>query len=155
MLSQELDKLVLYVGERETIRAEDINEIVPQASEATVFELLDAVAARSSAVALQKLYQVLRQEHALKVLTLLVRQVRMLLGTQALRQKGGNVNDAPRLLGMKPFEAQKVWRQSEKLSWNQLETALGECLSTEVGIKTGQGEAKFLLELMVTKFCSL
>lgn len=155
VLAQELYKLVLYVGEREMIRAEDIKEIVPQASEATVFELLDAIAARSSAVALQKLYQVLRQEHPLKVLTLLVRQVRMLLGTKALRQKGGNVNDAPRLLGMKPFEAQKVWRQSEKLSWNQLETALQECLATEVGIKTGQGEGKFLLELMVTKFCAL
>lgn len=155
VLAQELDKLALYVGEREMIRAEDVKEIVPQASEATVFELLDAVAARSSDVALQKLYQVLRQEHPLKVLTLLVRQVRMLLGTQALRQKGGNVNDAPRLLGMKPFEAQKVWRQSEKLSWDQLETALQECLATEVGIKTGQGEGKFLLELMVTKFCAL
>lgn len=155
VLTQELDKLVLYVGERETIRAEDIKEIVPQTSEATVFELLDAVASRSSALALQKLYQVLRQEHPLKVLTLLVRQVRMLLGTQALRQKGGTVNDAPRLLGMKPYEAQKVWRQSEKLSWSQLDTALGECLATEVGIKTGQGEAKFLLELMVTKFCAL
>lgn len=154
VLTQELDKLVLYIGERETIRAEDIKEIVPQTSEATVFELLDAVAARSSTLALQKLYQVLRQEHALKVLTLMVRQVRMLLGTQALRQKGGNVNDAPRLLGMKPYEAQKVWRQSEKLSWEQLEIALQECLATELGIKTGQGEPKFLLELMVTRFCA-
>lgn len=155
VLSQELDKLVLYVGERETIRAEDVKEIVPQTSEATVFELLDAVAARSSALALQKLHHVLRQEHALKVLTLLARQVRMLLGTQALRQKGGNVNDAPHLLGMKPYEAQKIWRQSERLSWAQLETALQECLATELGIKTGKGEANFLLELMVTRFCAL
>ncbi|MPN46194.1 putative protein YqeN [bioreactor metagenome] len=137
------------------IRAEDIKEIVPQTSEATIFELLDAVAARSSALALQKLHQVLRQEHPLKVLTLMVRQVRMLLGTQALRQKGGNVHDAPRLLGMKPYEAQKVWKQSEKLSWQHLVTALQECLTAELGIKTGKGEATFLLELMVAKFCTL
>ncbi|MEA4902302.1 DNA polymerase III subunit delta [Desulfitobacterium sp.] len=155
VLSQELDKLVLYVGDREMIRAEDIKEIVPQTSEATIFELLDAVAARSSALALQKLHQVLRQEHPLKVLTLMVRQVRMLLGTQALRQKGGNVHDAPRLLGMKPYEAQKVWKQSEKLSWQHLVTALQECLTAELGIKTGKGEATFLLELMVAKFCTL
>lgn len=155
VLSQELDKLVLYVGTREAIRAEDVKEIVPQAAEATVFELLDAVAARSSTLALQKLHQVLRQEHALKVLTLLVRQVRMLIGTHVLRQKGGSVNDAPRLLGMKPYEAQKVWGQSAKLSWEQLERALQECLDTEVAIKTGKGEANFLLELMITKFCIL
>lgn len=154
VLSQELDKLVLYVGEREMIRAEDVKEMVPQTSEATVFELLDAVAARSSAVALQKLNQVLRQEHALKVLTLLVRQVRMLLGMHALRQKGGNVNDAPRFLGIKPYEAQKLWKQSIKLNWGQLESALQECLETEIGIKTGRGEANFLLEILVTKFCA-
>lgn len=154
VLSQELDKLVLYVGDREMIRAEDVKEMVPQTSEATVFELLDAVAARSSTVALQKLDQVLRQEHALKVLTLLVRQVRMLLGMHALRQKGGNVNDAPRALGIKPYEAQKLWKQSIKLDWEQLESALQECLETEIGIKTGRGEANFLLELMVTKFCA-
>ncbi|WP_425806743.1 DNA polymerase III subunit delta [Desulfitobacterium sp. Sab5] len=155
VLSQELDKLVLYVGEREMIRAEDVKEMVPQTSEATVFELLDAVAARSSTVALQKLDQVLRQEHALKVLTLLVRQVRMLLGMHALRQKGGNVNDAPRILGIKPYEAQKLWKQSVKLNWEQLESAIRECLETEIGIKTGKGEANFLLELMVAKFCAL
>lgn len=154
VLSQELDKIVLYVGERETIRAEDIREIVPQASEATVFELLDSVAARSSGQALQKLHDVLRQEHALKVLTLLARQVRLILGCQALRQQGGDVQDAPRLLGIKPYEAQKLWRQSEKLSPQQMEMALRECLATDIGIKTGQGEANFLLELMVTKFCA-
>lgn len=155
ILSQELDKLVLYVGEREMIQAEDVHDMVPQTSEATVFELLDAVASRSSAVALQKLNQVLRQEHALKVLALLVRQVRMLLGMHALRQNGGNVNDAPRILGIKPYEAQKVWRQSAKLNWEQLESALQECLETEIGIKTGKGEANFLLEIMVAKFCAL
>lgn len=155
VLSQELDKLVLYVGDREIIRAEDIKGIVPQTVEATVFELLDAVAARSSAVALQKLHQVLREEHPLKVLTLLVRQVRLLLGASAMREQGRVLEEAPRLLGIKPYEAQKIWQKSTKLTWDQLSWALKECLATEVGIKTGKGDAELLLELMVTKFCEL
>lgn len=155
VLSQELDKLVLYVGDREIIRAEDVKEIVPQTVEATVFELLDAVAARSSAVALQKLHQVLREEHPLKVLTLLVRQVRLLLGASAMREQGRVLEEAPRLLGIKPYEAQKIWQKSTKLTWDQLSWALKECLDTEVGIKTGKGDAELLLELMVTKFCML
>jgi DNA polymerase-3 subunit delta len=155
VLSRELDKLVLYVGDRETIRAEDIKEIVPQTLEATVFELLDAVAARSTALALQKLHQVLREEHPLKVLTLLVRQVRLLLGASAMRQQGRVLDEAPRLLGIKPYEAQKIWQKSAKLSWEQLSSALKECLETEVAIKTGKGDAELLLEIMVTKFCML
>lgn len=155
VLSQELDKLVLYIGDRETIRAEDIKEVVPQTVEATVFELLDAVAARSSADALQKLHQVLREEHPLKVLTLLSRQVRLLLGANAMRKQGRVLDEAPRLLGIKPFEAQKIWQKSAKLTWEQLSWGLKECLDTEVGIKTGKGDAELLLELMVTKFCTL
>jgi DNA polymerase III subunit delta len=155
VLSQELNKLVLYVGDREIIRVEDIKEIVPQTVEATIFELLDAVAARSSEVALQKLHQVLREEHPLKVLTLMVRQVRLLLGASAMRKQGRVLEEAPRLLGIKPYEAQKIWQKSAKLSWDQLSWALQECLDTEVGIKTGKGEADFLLEIMVTKFCAL
>jgi DNA polymerase III subunit delta len=155
ILSRELDKLVLYVGDRETIRSEDIKEIVPQTVEATVFELLDAVASRSSTVALEKLHQVLREEHSLKVLTLMVRQVRLLLGASAMREQGRVQEEAPRLLGIKPYEAQKIWQKSSKLSWEQLSGALKECLETEVAIKTGKGDAELLLEIMVTKFCAM
>lgn len=155
VLSRELDKLVFYVGDREGIRTEDIQVIVPQTVEATVFELLDAVAARSTPQALKKLHQVLREEHPLKVLTLLVRQVRLLLGVSAMRQQGRVLEEAPRLLGIKPFEAQKIWQKSTKLTWEQLSRALEECLETEVAIKTGKGDAELLLEIMVTKFCAL
>ncbi|MEL1133965.1 DNA polymerase III subunit delta [Desulfitobacterium sp. THU1] len=152
ILSQELDKLALYVQGRE-IRAEDVQGLVPQAVEATVFELLDAVAARSTKVAVQKLQQVLRQEHPLKVLTMLSRQVRLLLGARAMRKQGRGVEEAPRLLGIKPFEAQKIWQKSNQLTWEQLAWALQECLETDVAIKTGRGDPEFLLELMITKFC--
>ena len=112
------------------------------------------MATRSSTEALQKLHQVLRLEHPLKVLTLLVRQVRLLLGMQSFRREGGNLSEAPRVLGIKPYEAQKLWQQSARLSWDQLAQALEECLNTELAIKNGKGEADFLLELMIARFCS-
>ncbi|CDX03254.1 DNA polymerase III, delta subunit [Desulfitobacterium hafniense DP7] len=153
-LSQELDKLALFVEGKE-IRTEDVRSLVPQAVEATVFELLDAVAARSAKEAVQKLQQVLRQEHSLKVLTLLSRQVRLLLGARAMRQQGRGAEEAPRLLGIKPYEAQKIWQKAAQLTWEQLSWALRECLETDVAIKTGKGEPEFLLELMVVKFCEM
>lgn len=152
VLSQELDKLSLY-SEGKEIRAEDVKGLIPQAVEATVFELLDAVAARSSKEAVQKLHQVLRQEHPLKVLTLLSRQVRLLLGARAMRQQNKGVEEAPRLLGIKPYEAQKIWQKAAQLTWEQLSWALQACLEADVAIKTGKGDPEFLLELMITEFC--
>lgn len=154
VLSQELDKLVIYVGDRQRITEEDIKAITTRTIEASVFNLLDAVATQSSAKALQTLHDVLREEHPLKVLTLLVRQVRLLLGAHALRQRGGSVTEVPAALGIKPFEAQKIWQQSQKLTWGQLAKALAECLRTELAMKTGGGDPGLLLEIMIIKFCN-
>jgi len=153
VLSQELDKLIIYVEERQRITSEDINAITPQSIETSIFDLLGAVANRSSGKAIQALREVLRKEPALKVLAMLVRQVRLLLGCDALRSRGGNVADAPSALGISPYEAQKVWQQSVRLSTKQLSKALSECLNTDLALKTGGGDPGLLLEIMVIKFC--
>ncbi|MDQ7092269.1 DNA polymerase III subunit delta [Desulfosporosinus sp. PR] len=153
VLSQELDKLDIFTGERKTIREEDFQEITPRTIEATVFQLLDAVANRSAKQAIKALHEVLRKEHPLRVLTLLVRQVRLLLGCNALRERGGNSAEVPSSLGISPYEAQKVWQQSLRLSTKQLSQALHECLKTELALKTGGGDAGLLLEIMIAKFC--
>ena len=154
VLSQELDKLVIYVEERKKITWEDIKEITPRSFETSVFELLDAVASQSPAKAIDALRDVLRKEPALKVLAMLVRQVRLLLGCDALRRQGGNVGEAPSALGISPFEAQKIWTQSLRLSTERLSRALSECLNTDLALKTGGGEAGLLLEIMIIKFCA-
>ncbi|KUO78452.1 MAG: DNA polymerase III subunit delta [Desulfosporosinus sp. BRH_c37] len=153
VLCQELDKLIVYVGERKKITLEDVKAITPQSIETSIFDLLDAVASRSSVKALQALHEVLRKEPALKVLALLVRQVRLLLGCDSLRRRGGNVAEAPSALGISPFEAQKVWQQSVRLSTKQLSKALSECLNTDLALKTGGGDPGLLLEIMIIKFC--
>lgn len=153
VLSQELDKLVVYIGDRQTITVEDIKGITTRTLEASIFDLLDAVAIRSSAKALETLDEVLRKEHPLKVLTIMVRQVRLLLGCNALRERGGNVAEAPSALGISPFEAQKVWQQSARLSTPKLVKALKECLNTDLAMKSGGGDPGQLLEMMIVRFC--
>ena len=152
VLSQELDKLVIFTGDRQKITVEDVKAITPRTMEASIFDLLDAVAGRASTKALQTLHDVLREEHPLKVLALLVRQVRLLLGCNALRRRGRNVSEAPSVLGISPYESQKVWQQSVKLSTEQLAKALSECLQTDLALKTGGGDPGLLLEMMIIKF---
>lgn len=153
VLSQELDKLVVYIGERPTITVEDIKGITTRTIEASIFDLLDAVAVQSSVKALETLDEVLRKEHPLKVLTIMVRQIRLLLGCIALRERGGNTSEAPLALGISPFEAQKIWHQSVRLSTKKLVKALKECLNTDLAMKSGGGDPGQLLEMMIVKFC--
>ncbi|MFZ3102623.1 MAG: DNA polymerase III subunit delta [Desulfitobacteriaceae bacterium] len=154
VLSQELDKLVVYVGEKSVITEGDIRGVTTRTVEANVFDMLDAVAGRRVDLALQKLYEVLREEHPLKVLTLLVRQARLLLGANVWRRRGENVAGLTSALGIKSsYEAQKIWVQSQKIPENRLAKALEECLKTEIALKTGGGDPLILIELMIIKFC--
>lgn len=154
ILVQELDKLAAFVGEKKNITVEDIKAVTIRTAEVTVFELLDAVAARSAKKALHKLSEVLREEHPLKVLTLLVRQVRLLLGAQAWRNRGGNGAELASALGIRPYEAQKIWQQSAKLSFESLAKAMNECLKTELALKSSGGNPGFLLEILIIKLAA-
>jgi DNA polymerase III, delta subunit (EC 2.7.7.7) len=154
VLSQELDKLAVFVGEETIIKEEDIRLVTTKTVEANVFEMLDAVAQRKIDQALNKLYEVLREEHPLKILTLLVRQARLLLGAGIWRRRGENVAGLTSALGIKSsYEARKIWTQSQRMSEDLLVKALQECLKTEIALKTGEGDPVLLIELMIIKFC--
>lgn len=155
VVSRELDKVAAYVGEREDIGKDDIREIVNRTVEATVFELVDAIAARSAEDALNKLHEVLRAEHHLKVLTMIVRQIRLLLAARSWRRQGGKGADFGSVVGVKsPYAARKIWQQSEKLAYQVLSEGLAKCLQTEVALKSGGGDPVFLLELLIVEICN-
>jgi DNA polymerase-3 subunit delta len=104
VLSQELDKLAIYLGAEETvIKEKDIRAITTRTAEANIFEMLNAVAQRQIDQALQRFHEVLREEHPLKILTLLVRQVRLLLGAVIWRQRGGECHWFNRCFGNQVF----------------------------------------------------
>ena len=154
ILCRELDKICLYVGERRKITDEDIREITPRSVETGIFELLDAVAGRSAPKALRALREVTQKEPALKVLSMLARQVRLLLGCDSLRRSGRNAAEVPASLKISPYEAQKVWQQAARFSTEQLSRALTDCLETDKALKTGGGDSRLLLEIMLIKFCT-
>lgn len=155
ILSRELDKAAAYVGEREEIGKEDIRAVVNRTLEATVFELVDAIAARSVRNALTKLHEVLKEEHYLKVQTMIVRQIRLLLAARSWRERGGKPSDFGGAVGVKsPYAARKIWQQSEKLSFKALAAGMCHCLETEIALKSGGGDPVFLLELLIVNLCN-
>ncbi|WP_206812080.1 DNA polymerase III subunit delta [Paradesulfitobacterium ferrireducens] len=155
ILSRELDKVAAYAGERKEIGKEDIRAVVNRTVEATVFELVDAIAVRSVRDALTKLHEVLKEEHYLKVQTMIVRQVRLLLAARSWRERGGKLSDFGGAVGVKsPYAARKIWQQSEKLSFKALAAGMANCLETEIALKSGGGDPVFLLELLIVNLCT-
>ena len=86
---QEIEKLVAYVGDRETIDRDDIEAVVEKTAEDSVFDLTSAIVERNAGTALQTLRQLLDQgvNHIL-ILTMIEREVRFLLQGHILLESG-------------------------------------------------------------------
>lgn len=154
ILSQELDKLCLYVGKKEDIGQADIDAVCISLIETTVFAMLDAIAAGNSREAIQKLSDVLSHEYFLKVHTMFVRQIRLLLAASVLRQRRGTVERFMEVAGVRsPFEGNKIFRQAAGFTPEKLCRALEDCLQTELALKSSGGNPHLLLEMMVIRFC--
>lgn len=155
ILSQELEKLSLYIGDsKKEISREDINEVCSSMIETTVFAMLDAIAAGNSREAIQRLSEVLSQEYHLKVHTMIVRQIRLLLAGSLIRKRGGTVQQLMEVAGIRSsFEGNKIFRQAAAFSPEKLGEAMEDCLQTELALKSSGGNPHLLLEMMIIRFC--
>ncbi|UWG96880.1 DNA polymerase III subunit delta [Dehalobacter sp. DCM] len=155
ILSQEIAKLALYTGEKQTIGVDDIQKICLPMIETTVFAMLDAIASGNKKEALRKMQEVLGQEHYLKVHTMIVRQIRLLLAASIWRSRRGTVNDFMETAGIRtPFEGNKIFQQAASFSPSILAKAMENCLQTELALKSSGGDPQLLLEMMVIRLCS-
>lgn len=154
ILSQELDKLRLYAGNRPEISKTDIEAVCITLIETTVFAMLDAIAAGNSREAIQKLSDVLSREYFLKVHTMIVRQIRLLLAASVLRKRGEHVEEFMQATGVRsPYEGNKIFRQAAGFTPEKLCRAMEDCLQTELALKSSGGSPHLLLEMMVIRFC--
>lgn len=102
VLRLELDKLICYVGERDTIEAEDVRRMVAPTVELSQFELIDAVIEQKPRAALDQLEALLDQQaEPFVILAMLIRQFRLLLQARYLLDAG--IVD-PGLLRLRPSE---------------------------------------------------
>jgi DNA polymerase-3 subunit delta len=105
-LINEVEKLIAYTGGRDEITVDDVRAMVAATAELSVFDLVDAVAARQPRQALAQLEGLLAQQaDVFMILAMLTRQFRLLL--QARYLLDAKLAD-PRLVRQRPFEFQRA-----------------------------------------------
>lgn len=150
LLDQEVVKLVTYVNAGRPITIADVDEVVPYAQAAVIFDLVDALGRRDGRTAAQTLHRLLDAgEHPLGLLTMIVRQFRLLIQVKELKAEGANPQTIAKELGIHPFPARKLHNQAAYFTTAQLEAVYRHLLETDVGIKSGEIEAEVALDLLV------
>ena len=88
-LLDEIKKLAAYMEGRGKVELEDVEAVVTDSEEPTVFDLLDAVGYRKLEESLFALHKLLMNgEPALKILAMLIRQARLMKQTKLLQEEG-------------------------------------------------------------------
>lgn len=151
-LDNEIEKLALYSGNR-NITLEDTEQVLASIPEVSVFVLIDALSQKQKAKALELLNQQLAAgDHPLRILALLVRQIRMLWQAKELAAQGINARTLAASIGVPPFVGEKVLRQSRNFSHKTLKEALLALAAADYELKAGKSD-NIALERIIIELC--
>ncbi len=156
-LSNELDKYGAYLGDGETtITAEVVELLFSGDVKSSVFTLTDALSEGNPDRALQVLSQLAgKREEPLRIFFMLVRHFRLLLGARSLREEKVPPAQHPRALGVKPFEARKLYGQSAAFNRESLEEIIIFLQKLDHRIKTGRVIPHQALEVAIAQIHQL
>ena len=156
MVANELEKLVLYVGEKKRIRLGDVETMVLAARQRSFYELTDAISARDRARALSVLEAILNtgdgEEAAIGHLYMLSRTFRQML---VIFER--NVRDSRALwqalwqgFRVPPFAAEDIIRQARRYkSRRELTGAIRRIARADLALRSNPVSKRLVLENLV------
>lgn len=145
----ELLKLVSYAGERSITEA-DVLLLTPYVAEASMFEMVDALAEGRGKVAFSLVQHLLDQdEDVFGLYGMITRQFRLLLLAKEHLSSGGSPRDIASAIGVHPYVAEKLAKQTRSFTLEQLETVYRALQDYDFKMKTGQVEPRLALDLLI------
>ncbi len=179
----ELDKLITFIGDKNQIEKRDVEELVTKTDFERVFDLTRAVGQRSLPLALANLKSIMKKgDDPIKILSMLTRQMRFLLQTKLLFEKGLLKQDVT-VLNYKDFQDRVVKNLPNKLisilpdsdklnvlkqpyplyisiqqvknfTLSELIKAMERLLEADIQMKSGTLTPELVVEMLVVDLCS-
>lgn len=176
-LESEVEKLALFVGERDRITAAEVEEVTPRLLEEDVFRMLDAVSGKKPGHAVGVLRGLLGERRAAPALIMWqlaqslreLWQVKVLTErgwrpgqevdeeTQALLPQDPRKNALKRLTGSRAWLVPRLAQQSNTVTWSELTRAVQAVHSCDLAMKGIRGTVRddeAALELLVIQLCT-
>lgn len=146
----ELEKLICYCMDKEIITSEDVDTVCTTRITNHVFDMVDAIANKKQAKALQLYYDLLAlKEPPMRILALIARQCNLLLQTKAMKNKGYSNKDMASVLGVPVFAVGKYTAQAAKFKTAVLKTAVRKCVEADHAVKSGKLNDVMSVEILI------
>ena len=154
VLAVELQKLAVYRW-GQAVRHEDVQEMVSYAKEANIFAAVDSMMEGRLDVAIRLVHQLLRAGRPPGyVLTMMARQVRLLILAKELRAQGVPPAEQGKRLGLSGYPLRKTLDQERRFTAQRLAEIHRKLLEADVGIKTTSVDEGLTLDVLVAEVSS-
>lgn len=152
-LVMEIDKLVIYVGENESITTSDVESTVGMSRTFTVFQLIDSIGERKCKESLEILKNLaFLGEAPGGIIFWLTQHLERLIQTKEL--PSSSVSSLASSLKIAPFLATKYKTQAQNFSLPELEKGLILLYQTDVDLKSNIMPDNMLMELLIYNLCN-
>jgi DNA polymerase-3 subunit delta len=153
-IAVEIDKLSLYAGNRE-VTVDDISALVPDARATTIFVLVNALAKRDRARALEALDTLTREgEYLPLALAFLSTQFRLALAVREAGLKtGGQIQSHFTRLGIPMWgsRADQISQTASKFTKPQLERAMRLIFEADRGLRDARPDDRIIMEQFILR----
>ena len=158
-LSNELDKLIAFVGEKGRITQDEIDELVRHSREHSNFELTDAIVDGNRKKALNLLHRIFDnasespQSLSLMILGAIASNYRKMVGAKELMKQNAPNSEVAKLVGLPPFKVGQFNEQVRRIETSHLLKGMERIAATDVALKTSMATPRMLLEVLICELC--
>lgn len=158
-LSNELEKLIAFVGDKGRITQDEIDELVRHSREHSNFELTDAVVEGNRKKALNLLHRIFDnaseapQSLSLMILGAIASNYRKMLGAKELMKQNAPNSEVAKIVGLPPFKVGQFNEQVRRIETSQILKGIERIAATDVALKTSMATPRLLLEVLICELC--
>lgn len=153
-IDRELEKLICYCMDRDTIEEEQVEAICVEQTENKIFEMINAISEKRQKQALDLYYDLLTlKEPPMRILFLILRQFQKLMLIKELSGQGADSRTIASKARMPEFAVRKNQRMAGNFTMQQIREAIEDGVDFEESVKSGRMNDRIAVELLIVK-CS-
>ena len=154
-IDREMEKLICYTLEKDTIEPEDVEAITTEQTQNKIFDMVDAISSHQQKRALDLYYDLLSlREPSMRILYLITRQFHILAIVKAMSNQGFGNKDIASKAGCPEWAVRKYAAQCKGYSLDQIKQAVKDGTELEEAVKTGQLNDQLAVELFIIQYSS-
>ncbi|AJA48391.1 DNA polymerase III, delta subunit [Clostridium pasteurianum DSM 525 = ATCC 6013] len=151
IIKNEVDKLCCYTEGR-NIEKQDILDLLPQKSDNDIFNLVDFLSQRRPERAIEVLSELIyKGEKATNILSMIERQFRIMMNLKIGMENKRGKEELAKEYRLHPFICEKMMRQCQKYTLEQIIKSEEICIETERELKSQGSNERVKLELLIIK----